>query len=68
VPFVQLVIPDYTVAGPVTFNGQIQTVVGSTITNNSVAGIVLIPEPASGALLSIAVFASLVRPRRRARE
>lgn len=52
VPFVQLVIPD-AAAAQVAFTGQIQTVVGSAVTNNDVAGIVPVPEPAVLSLLGL---------------
>jgi hypothetical protein len=67
VPFVQLAIPDAILA-PVLFAGQVQTVRGTAVVDNSVAGSVpgvpIIPEPATMMLAGLAAI-GLVGLRRR---
>jgi hypothetical protein len=52
VPFVQLAIPN-AAAGSVSFVGQIQTVVGSSVTNVDVSGLVPLPEPSIVSLMAL---------------
>jgi hypothetical protein len=54
VPFVQLVIPD-SVPAQIIFTGQIQTMVGSTVTDHNVAGIIPISEPSALGLAGLAL-------------